>query len=97
MPTIGTTAQMILTGSAADPISFELHADADNADTINYSAAEDVALLTNVGELLPGQSITVTDFVGSLWIVAEAGTLTYGIPFFQRRSTAGAALEVTKT
>lgn len=97
MPTVGTTAVDIITANASDPISFELHADSDNTDTINYNAAGDTSVTVSNGELLPGQSITVTDFVGVLYIVAESGTQTWGIPFVQYRSVTGSALEVIKT
>jgi hypothetical protein len=97
VPTVGTTAIQVITAVAADPVSFELHADADNSDTINYNAAGDTSVTVAWGELLPGQSITVTDFVGDLYIIAESGTLTWSLPFVQYRSVTGSALEVIKT
>lgn len=80
MPSIGTTAALVITGTPNRPVSFELHADADNTDTILYST-KDVTVADNFGELQAGQSIIVNNFVGSLYIKAESGTQTWGLPF----------------
>lgn len=80
MATVGTTAILVITGTRENPVTFELHADADNSDTINYSSL-DPNVVENIGELVAGQSIIVNNFVGSLWIKGETTGLTYGIPF----------------
>lgn len=44
----------------------------------------DPKVVDNIGELTAGQSITASGFVGTLWIIAESGTQTWGLPFLQR-------------
>ncbi len=95
MPTVAQTAICIIVAPESNPVSFELHADADNTDTINYNAAGDNGVTWSNGELVPGQSVFVDDFVGQLYIVAETGTLTWGLPFVQYRSVTGGPLGVT--
>lgn len=70
----GAPGQMIF-NSGRSRASFDLHADADNTDTINIGHEPNVLELE---ELLPGQSITFEDFTGSIYAIAEhSGDLIY--------------------
>lgn len=96
MPTVGTTAICALTARAADPASFELHAASGNTDLIKYNMTGDNGVLNDVGELLAGQSIIVSGFVGQVYVLAKSGTQTYGIPILQFNSVTGTAAEILK-
>lgn len=78
MPTVGTTAILALS-SPARPVSFELHADADNTDTILYSTQEPQVPVDSAGELTANQSTSYSNFIGSLWLKAEASGQNYSI------------------
>lgn len=95
MPVIGTTAQMVITGTPQNPVTFELHADADNTDTINYSM-QDPTVTDQLGELLAGQSLFIDEFVGALYIKGEASGLTYGIPILLYKSSLRDGGEIAK-
>lgn len=74
---IGTTATMLIS-SVSQAISFDIHADADNTDTVNL-ATDDPSVTNPEEELLAGQSVTFSGFKGTVWAKAEAGTQTVSI------------------
>jgi hypothetical protein len=92
VPTVGTTPIMVI-ATGGRPVSFELHADADNSDTILYSTSEPKVPVDSAGELLAGQSTTFSNFVGALWIVAESGTQNYSIDGVQYADVAPEELQ----
>ena len=59
------------------PVSFSLHASTANTINLNVSTV-DPSVVNHIEELLPGQSLTFEDFVGSIWgAPATAGTVTF--------------------
>lgn len=74
---IGTTASLLIS-SVNRPISFSLHADADNTDTVNIST-DDPTVTGVPEELQPGQTQSYSRWRGTIWAKAEAGTQNIGI------------------
>lgn len=85
---IGTTAGKVISAPPGDPVSFLLHADAGNTDTILVSGVDSTVQDDFSEELLAGQSLSFEEFIGDVYAVAESGTQKLSIPFVQYRSKA---------
>jgi hypothetical protein len=77
---VTTTASRIIQVSKST--SFVLHADATNTAIIQVSGT-DRSAKNDFDELMAGQDLSFTGYVGEIWAVAATGTQLLYIPFRQ--------------
>jgi hypothetical protein len=80
---VTTTAQLII--QVQKPTTFVIHAAAANTANVNISGT-DTSVASEFDELMAGQDLCFTNYVGSIWAVAASGTQNIYIPFRQEQS-----------
>jgi hypothetical protein len=82
---VTTTPLLII--QVQKPTTFVLHAATANTANINISGT-DTSATQEFDELLAGQDLCFTSYVGAVWAVAASGTQNLYIPFRQEQTAA---------